>query len=102
MVWCFSLYGQGTPTIKVDTATSKIYINDICQEYGHVCISAAIRRVLSCPTYIIDTGNKIVQVYPTCNLIIYTCGRCGKKIEQYGSVQEITLWQERYYIYVKQ
>ena len=66
----------------------------ICVQRGHVQPDVVGTTLLYCPPYLIESDTITIKVYPSCNLLMYTCLRCDKYIEEYEEEQRVVIWRK--------
>ena len=89
MLLPLKLLGQDSirlDSVIVDSSKS------ICDERGHVMSGTFMKTLMYCAPYTIDNENETIMVYPACNTVTYTCGRCGKRVSEPEKERRVTIW----------
>lgn len=88
LVYCSSVFGQTNITEK-DTI-----VNKTCLERGHISNGVIMKTLMYCESYIIDTDNTTIRIFPACNYESYICSRCRKYISELEREQRVVIWRK--------
>lgn len=67
----------------------------LCKERGHVNSGVCTSTLMYCPPYLEETEYESVMVYPACNIITYTCSRCGQQIKEREKEHRVVIWRRQ-------
>ena len=97
-VFIFLLFATSAHTqiIVSSTLDTANVVNVICFYRGHVMGDTYSSTDMYCRPYLDENSVRGYIVYPSCNVLTYSCLRCGDRVIEREKERRVLIWGEEF------